>query len=215
MNNNKNIKLSSSNTNTYNTLDNNKMETTTDIVNSYISQNENANSNIENSQLVPAHTHTMTVNLRDDDGNIIPTTVTLNFFFTSHNPNDAPIYAEFTKLDNNNNTIYKTNFSFSGVEDMGLPIAAAILHGNRLPNLSSEEEYDNNSNSENENNSNNIIQVNMQDIFKYTLTHSKSKNILRNTLNEFFLINKFNSNMSFEDIFNYTIKTCSSIEGLG
>jgi hypothetical protein len=211
MNHNKNIKLNPINNASNILIDNNnnykiyKMDSSTDLINS--------NNNTDSSQLVPAHTHTMTVNLKDDDGNIIPTTVTLNFFFTSHNPNDAPIYAEFTKLDNNNNTIYKTNFSFAGVEDMGLPIAAAILHGNNLTGPSSDEEdnhvYDNDIIN------NQIIQINMEDVFKYSLTHGKSKNVLRKTLNDHFLINKFNSTMSFEDIFNYTIKTCSEIEGLG
>lgn len=212
MNNNKNIKLNSiskHSTTLANKYNNNNMDNTDLIVNN----NSNNDVNMDPSQLVPAHTHTMTINLRDEDGNIVPTTVTLNFFFTSHNPNDVPIYAEFTKLDNNNNPIYKTNFSFTGVEDMGLPIAAAILHGSRLSNSISDNDSDNSENDEDEQPQ--TIEICMEDVFKNTITHCRSKALIKKTLNEHFLINKFNSSMSFDDIFTYTIKVCNSLEGLG
>ena len=195
MNNNKNIKLNS-------------------IDNSY-----NLISNMDNdpstSQLIPAHTHTMTINLRDDDGNIIPTTVTLNFFFTSHNPNDVPIYAEFTKLDSNNNPIYKTNFSFTGVEDMGLPIAEAILHGNNISNSQSDIDDETITESEIETKSLNYNKLSIDDIYKDSISHCRSKVLLKNVLNQHFDINKFNSSMTFEDIFTIVIKLCNSVEGLG
>lgn len=189
MNHNKNIKL-----------------TSLDISDNLINNMEN---NVDTSQLVPAHTHTMTINLCDDDGNIVPTTVTLNFFFTSHNPNDVPIYAEFTKLDSNNNPIYKTNFSFDGVEDMSLPIASAILDGARQSDSSDDS---NSSESEILENNNN---VNLDEIYKMSIKNCRCKTALKNILKQAFSISNFNPNMSFEDIFTYCLKICNITEGLG
>jgi len=203
MNNNKNIKISS--------IDNNK--------NNLQQQTENMNQ-IDTSQIEPAYTHTMVINVRDENDNIIPTTVNLKFFFTSKNPNNVPIYAEFTKVDNDNNPVYSQNFSFTGVEDMSLPIAAAILDSTRnSANVKSEETEESSQQQEpdddddDDDEDKNLDGTDSQ--FKLTLQHYKSKASIKNTLKDNFFIKDYHMYNNFEEIFTDVSKKCSKIERLG
>ena len=201
MNNNKNIKLSS-----FNSQNQNMSQ---EIENQAIITQDN-NGQIDTTQMEPAYTHTMVVNVRDENDNIIPTTVTLKFFFTSKNPNNAPIYAEFTKVDNNNHTVYSQNFSFTGVEDMSAPIANAILDSNRDGASSQENNKEQEADSDDESNLDEIDKR-----FKLTLRNYKSKESIKKVLKENFHIEEYCNLNNYQEIFTEVSKKCSKIDRLG